>query len=142
MTDAIPTTEPALAAVGQAECWQLLAGADVGRFAVVAGDGVDIFPVNFLVKNDVIYFASAPGSKLIDLTLNPQVAFEADGIADRRRWSVVVKGTATRLGFDTEIEESGVKELHSMAPTEKWNYVRIDPQVITGRRFTASRTAN
>jgi len=140
MTDASPTTDPALATLEEAECWQLLAGAELGRFAVIAGDGVDIFPVNFLVKNNLIYFASAPGSKLIDLTLNPQVAFEADGIADRRRWSVVVKGTATRVGFDTEIEESGVKDLHSMAPTEKWNYVRIDPRVTTGRRFSASRT--
>jgi nitroimidazol reductase NimA-like FMN-containing flavoprotein (pyridoxamine 5'-phosphate oxidase superfamily) len=121
------------------ECWKLMATADLGRVGVVNDGGVDIFPVSFLVKDQVIYFSSAPGAKLMEMTRHPRVAFEADGIADRRRWSVVVRGEAKRLGFDSEIEESGVRSLRSMMPTAEWNYVRIEPRLVTGRRFTRRR---
>ena len=54
---------------------------------------------------------------------------------------MVVKGSAVRLGSDEEIEASGVLSLHSLVPTEKWNYVRITASSITGRQFTSSRQA-
>jgi uncharacterized protein len=117
------------------ECWTLLGSRDVGRVGVALDSGVDIFPVNYLVKDQEIFFASAPGTKLVEMAKSPVVAFEADGIANRLRWSVVAKGVAVRLGRDTDIEESGVLTLHSLEPAEKWNYVRIVPTIITGRRF-------
>ena len=140
-------TEPAVAVLSEEESWHLLAGADLGRLAVSiggAGDdrddsGVDIFPINYVVADRVIFFRTAPGSKLMDLTKHPIVALETDGTHNRRRWSVVVKGTAVRLGLDEEIEASGVLFLHSQAPTEKWNYVRVTASSITGREFTSSR---
>jgi nitroimidazol reductase NimA-like FMN-containing flavoprotein (pyridoxamine 5'-phosphate oxidase superfamily) len=140
-------TEPAVAVLGEEESWHLLAGTDLGRLAVSiggAGDdtldsGVDIFPINYVVADRVIFFRTAPGSKLMDLTKHPIVALETDGTHNRRRWSVVVKGTAVRLGLDEEIEASGVLFLHSQAPTEKWNYVRVTASSITGREFTSSR---
>jgi nitroimidazol reductase NimA-like FMN-containing flavoprotein (pyridoxamine 5'-phosphate oxidase superfamily) len=116
-----------------------MATANLGRVGVALDSGVDIYPVNFMVKDQMIYFSSAPGSKLMEMTRHPRVAFEVDGIAKRRRWSVVVRGEAKRLGFDTEIEESGVRSLHTLTPTEKWNYVRIEPRLVTGRRFVSSR---
>jgi len=120
-------------------CWELLGGAELGRLALRTDDGVDVFPVNFLVTDGVIYFRSAPGSKLMELTREPAVAFEADGIADRKRWSVVVKGVARRLDSDPEIEASGVLSLHSLSSTEKWNYVAIRATSISGRRFSSAR---
>ena len=125
--------------LGDEESWHLLAGARIGRLAVSIDGGVDIFPINYVVADRVIFFRTAPGSKLMDLTKHPVVALETDGTHKRRRWSVVVKGTAIRLGSDEEIEASGVLSLHSLVPTEKWNYVRIAASSITGRRFTSSR---
>ena len=122
------------------QSWHLLCSADLGRLAVSIDTGVDIFPLNYVVTDRVIFFRTAPGSKLMDLTKYPVVALEADGVLHRQRWSVVVKGTAERLGSDDEIEASGVLTLHSFIPTEKWNYVRIVVASITGRRFTTSRT--
>lgn len=118
-------------------CWTLLGTARVGRLAVTAADGADIFPVNYKVGNGVVYFRSAPGQKLIDLTANAVVAFEADGVLDRLRWSVVVRGEAKRLSSDEEIEASGIRHLKSHNPVNKWNYVRITPSSIAGRRFRA-----
>ena len=138
----MPTSaESALEILGEEESWHLLASADLARLAVSIDDGVDIFPINYVVADRVIFFRTAPGSKLMDLTAHPIVALETDGTHNRRRWSVVAKGTAVRLGSDEEIEASGVLSLHSLVPTEKWNYVRITVSSITGRQFTSSRRA-
>ncbi len=131
--------EPLVTDLPADECWALLEAATLGRLAVLLDDGVDIFPVNFLVQDRVIFFASAPGSKLVDVTRHPLVAFEADGVTRRDRWSVVVRGRASRLGVDADIDASGVRMLHSLSPTTKWNYVRVEPATVSGRRFTAAR---
>jgi len=131
--------ESAVDILGDEASWHLLAGADIGRLAVSIDGGVDIFPINYVVADRQIFFRSGPGSKLMDLTKHPVVALETDGTHRRRRWSVVVKGTAVRLGSDEEIEASGVLSLHSAVPTDKWNYVRISASSITGRQFTSSR---
>jgi nitroimidazol reductase NimA-like FMN-containing flavoprotein (pyridoxamine 5'-phosphate oxidase superfamily) len=137
------STESPVDVLGDEASWHLLASTDLGRLAVSidgGGDGgVDIFPINYVVADRVIFFRTAPGSKLMDLTKHPIVALETDGTLHRRRWSVVVKGSAVRLGLDEEIEASGVLALHSQVPTEKWNYVRITASSITGRQFTSSR---
>ena len=135
------SSESALEVLGEEESWHLLASADLARLAVSIDGGVDIFPINYVVADRVIFFRTAPGSKLMDLTKHPIVALETDGTHNRRRWSVVVKGSAVRLGSDEEIEASGVLSLHSLVPTEKWNYVRISVSSITGRQFTSSRRA-
>jgi hypothetical protein len=117
------------------ECWRLLAESSLGRFAVKVGDGVDVFPINYLTHDRQLYFRSAPGSKLIDLTREPVVAFEIDGEHARHVWSVVVHGTAHRLGSDHEIEDSGIQLLATAHPSEKHNYVRIRPATVSGRSF-------
>jgi nitroimidazol reductase NimA-like FMN-containing flavoprotein (pyridoxamine 5'-phosphate oxidase superfamily) len=116
-------------------CWELLRGETLGRLAVVADDGVDIFPVNYLVDRGTILFRSAPGSKLADIAHDPVVALEVDGCDDLHRWSVVVRGMARRLDADDEIETSGVLGLATVTRAPKHNYVRISPRVVTGRRF-------
>ena len=123
------------------ECWRLLAESNLGRFAVRVGDGVDVFPINYLIRDHDLFFRSAPGSKLIDLTREPQVAFEIDGQHARHVWSVVVHGTAHRLGTDHEIEESGIQSLQTAHPSEKHNYVRIRPESVSGRSFAKSQVA-
>jgi nitroimidazol reductase NimA-like FMN-containing flavoprotein (pyridoxamine 5'-phosphate oxidase superfamily) len=117
------------------ECWDALSSTDVGRLAVRSGDDIDIFPVNYLVDNRLIYLRTAPGSKMMALTAVPRVAFEVDAVRGALRWSVVVKGIAERLKFDDEIEDSGILRLRSLEPSPKWNYVRITPLDISGRRF-------
>ena len=134
-------SSPVVEDLDEAECWRLLATTDLGRLAIASDDGVDIFPINYLAKDGVVFFRSAPGSKLIELTERPDVAFQVDGKYHRLGWSVVVKGLAERMSVDAEIEESGVLGLRSHTPTDKWNYVRIVPKSITGRRFTKTRRA-
>ncbi len=135
--DSVPVIEE----LSVEECWELLAEDGVGRLATATVDSVtgvvapDIFPINFHVFEERILFRTAPGSKLIDLTAQPAVAFQTDGRHGRHHWSVVARGIARRMMFDSDIQESGVLALHSTLPTEKWNYVRIDVETITGIRF-------
>lgn len=123
------------------ECWRLLAAAPLGRLATAVVDpatgelSLDVYPVNFLVHDGAIFFRTGPGSKLMELTANDKVAFEADAGTGLATWSVVVHGRAHRLMMDRDIEESGVLDLDAIHPTDKWNYVRITVDNITGIRF-------
>lgn len=135
--DSVPVIEELTAE----ECWKLLEKDGVGRLATATIDRAtgdvapNILPINFHVYEQRILFRTAPGSKLIDLTAQPTVAFQTDGIDDGKHWSVVVRGTARRMMFDSDIVESGILDLQSALPTEKWNYVRIEAETITGIRF-------
>lgn len=127
--------------LSEEQCWQLLENQPIGRFVAALADSVEIFPVNYMVKSRAIYFASAPGTKMVALTANPSVAFEIDG-GDRGSmwehgslWSVIVHGTAERLASDDDIETSGILELSTWHPSEKRNFVRIVPRSVTGRTF-------
>lgn len=116
-------------------CWELLAEAEVGRVVFVDGDDIEVFPVNHALGGRSILFRSAPGSKLELVAEHPRVAFEIDGHTDDEAWSVIIWGLAERLSFDDEIQHSGILSLVSWAPDEKFNYVRITPDRMSGRRF-------
>ena len=118
-----------------AACFKLLGTGGVGRLGIQDASGVDIFPVNYLVHDGKVYFRSGPGTKMIRLVESPDVAFEADGHDDQCSWSVVVKGEAQRLDDDTEILLSGIQAAPTAHPSDKFNYVRIQPRQIAGRRF-------
>jgi nitroimidazol reductase NimA-like FMN-containing flavoprotein (pyridoxamine 5'-phosphate oxidase superfamily) len=119
------------------ECWRLLTLSKVGRLAVLGHDGhPDVMPLNHLAHDGSLYFRTAPGGKLQSIEQHPEVAFEIDGQDARRRWSVVVRGSARRLTDAAEIEASGIAQLMSWSPTKKEEFVRVDPSTVSGRRFT------
>ena len=118
------------------ECWRLLENESFGRLAVTTSTGVDIFPINFTAHDRALFFRTAPGTKLIDVSLQAKVAFEIDGRDAGMHWSVVVRGEAKRLNSDAEIAASGIQSLHTATPTAKWNYVRILATAVTGRTFS------
>jgi nitroimidazol reductase NimA-like FMN-containing flavoprotein (pyridoxamine 5'-phosphate oxidase superfamily) len=124
--------------LSEQQCWAALGEATVGRLAVRAADGVDMFPVNFTVHEHSIVIRTAPGSKLVDIAAASSVAFECDGTRGHDYWSVVVRGTAERLYRDSDIEQSGVLQLATVTPAATWNFIRITPTTVSGRRFTSA----
>jgi uncharacterized protein len=128
-------TEPIIAELGEAECWQRLGEAEMGRLALAPAGEVDVFPVNFVVSDRALYFRTAPGSKLLELSVNPDVAFEIDGWDDQTAFSVIVKGVAERLESQTEIDEADLLPLTPWVPTLKYRWVRINPTSVSGRSF-------
>lgn len=115
------------------ECWRLLSSGVLGRLAVSVSGRVDIFPVNYVVHDRKVYFRTAEGSKLVEVTISRDVAFEVDAIGDESGWSVVVHGTARRLQKLSEITAADALPLRSWLATPKFNYVEITPTEITGR---------
>ncbi len=121
--------------VGPEEAWSLLGKSTLGRLALSVRDSPEIFPVNYYADGSTILIRTAEGTKLLALTINSTVAFEADGYTEDEAWSVVVKGTARALEKQSEILAADETPLTPWIPTLKYVFVRITPTEITGRRF-------
>ena len=120
------------------ECWALLDTAEVGRLAVAAAGTIDIFPVNFVVRDRTVIFRTAEGTKLVEVVLAGVVAFEVDGYEPEhgRAWSVVVKGTAEVLDHWADIYAAQDLPLFPWNHAPKERFVVIRPVTVSGRRFT------
>ena len=119
-----------------AECWDLLEHERVGRLAVTGNDGApDIFPVNYVAYEGSLYIRSPPDIKDVLLTAHPDAAFEVDGHDDEGWWSVVLRGTASRVSDLPEIERSGVHRLVTASPRNKTRVLKLSPRTVTGRHF-------
>ncbi len=130
-----PSPDSPVARMTADECWQMLARTHLGRLATEVGGEIEIFPVNFIVTDRTLMFRTAPGSKLLELTVNPRVAFEADEHDDYSAASVVVKGTASRVELHKEIDAADALPLTPWIPTLKHVWVRITPTSVSGRAF-------
>ncbi|QCQ93978.1 pyridoxamine 5'-phosphate oxidase family protein [Rhodococcus sp. SGAir0479] len=121
------------------EAMDLLATESLGRLVVVAGDRPDIYPVNYVVHDGRLFFRTAEGDKLTELTLRPLTTFQVDHADATAAWSVVVRGLARTLVRFDEINAAEELDLRSWVPTEKFTFVEIRPTQIHGRRFVLDR---
>ncbi|MEO6532067.1 MAG: pyridoxamine 5'-phosphate oxidase family protein [Pseudolysinimonas sp.] len=121
--------------ISDAEAWELLRMTQVARLATHAAGEVDIFPINYVVDGSTLIFRTAPGTKLLELTLHHAVALEIDGWTEHSAWAVVVKGTAEELQHQADVDHAEKLPLVPWIPTYKDRYVRITPNSVSGRRF-------
>jgi uncharacterized protein len=117
------------------QCWEHLRANTLGRLAISVGDEIDIFPINYVVDGDSLVFRTAPGTKLLEVTIAQSVALEIDGFTANDAWSIVVKGSAARLELQSEIDAADKLPLVPWVPTLKYTYVRIRPTTVSGREF-------
>ncbi|MHA7271297.1 pyridoxamine 5'-phosphate oxidase family protein [Arthrobacter sp. HLT1-20] len=117
------------------EAWKFLANTSFGRLALSVDNKPDIFPINFLAHQQKLLMRTNPGTKLAELTVNDQVAFEIDGLAEDQAWSVVLKGTARVLESQTEIDAVMDLPLTPWLQTLKYTFVEITPSSVRGIRF-------
>ena len=118
-----------------AQCWARLGTQELGRIITHVGDVIEVFPINYVVDRDAVLFRTAEGTKLFSLIVNDDVIFEVDDHTDEDAWSVIVRGTASVLETDDEVQHADSLPLRPWIPTLKHNYVRIVPNEITGRAF-------
>lgn len=118
------------------QCWALLRSVEFGRLAVTADGAPDIFPVNHLVDHGTLLFRTAVGTKL-EAATGHAVAFEVDGrdAETDEAWSVVVKGRAHAVDQLHEVIEAVGQPLFPWHEGAKPYFLRIEPELITGRRF-------
>jgi len=120
------------------ECWNYLKSANVARLALSVHGEVDIFPINIYADGKSVLFRTAPGTKLLELTVNNKVALEVDGHSETDAWSVVVKGTAREVQHQSEVDEADASPLQPWVPTLKYRYVKVEPVSMSGRYFERS----
>lgn len=123
--------------LSDAECWVLLEANSVARLAVDIAGHPDIFPINYIVDAGSLVFRSGPGTKLAGAVLNRHVAVEIDGLEpdDRSVWSVVLKGVAHEISDMEERFAADDLPLYPWVTSQKASFVRITPDVVSGRRF-------
>lgn len=120
----------------EAQCWDLLRGGELGRLGYHLVDEVHIVPVNYVVDGQRVVFRTMPGSKLLGVVMDDDVAFEVDSARDERGpWSVLARGRARILEGDERraAEALGVRPWKD--EDEKLTYVGIDVHTVTGRQF-------
>ncbi|OBF09752.1 pyridoxamine 5'-phosphate oxidase [Mycobacterium sp. ACS4054] len=117
------------------ECWDLIAGVTLGRLVTSVGGQPEIFPVNYAVQRHTVLFRTAEGTKLVSTAINNRVLFEVDDHNVAEGWSVIIKGVARSLRTNEDIEEAERAQVLPWTPSEKSHYVRIIPEIVTGRRF-------
>jgi nitroimidazol reductase NimA-like FMN-containing flavoprotein (pyridoxamine 5'-phosphate oxidase superfamily) len=83
-------------------------------------------------------FRTAQGTKLTLIGDGTRATFEADKIdvGDRLVWSVVLKGPVRQVSSLDEVRATFDMELPTWHAGPKPTYVRMKPQLITGRRFS------
>jgi nitroimidazol reductase NimA-like FMN-containing flavoprotein (pyridoxamine 5'-phosphate oxidase superfamily) len=120
------------------ECWALLRTASIGRLAVWVENHPDIFPLNYAVDHGSIVFRSRSGTKVSAALSDSPVALEADGYdaETNKAWSVVARGDAKEIDDNYELIDTLDLPLFPWQAGEKGHFVRIDPDIITGRRFS------
>jgi nitroimidazol reductase NimA-like FMN-containing flavoprotein (pyridoxamine 5'-phosphate oxidase superfamily) len=121
------------------ECLALLQDCEYGRLAVRSGnDGVDVFPVNFVIHQDAVLLRTGSGTKMDSVRSEPRVAFQADHLDHETgvAWSVVVKGDAAEvIDHDERFALLNVT-IDTLDPHLKPHFIRLRPVSTTGRRFS------
>jgi len=130
-----------LGELAEEECLDLLASHEVGRVGVVVDDQPLVFPVNYALEGRWIVVRTGMGMLLHGAAF-AHVAFEIDHFDTVRRsgWSVMVQGMAHDItdAVDRTSERLQTVDVLPWAPGSKPRLLRIDPRIITGRRFGAA----
>ncbi|BDB41853.1 MULTISPECIES: pyridoxamine 5'-phosphate oxidase family protein [Mycobacterium] len=131
----MPVSGEGVTILSEHECWDLLGSVPIGRLVTSVDARPEIFPVNFAVQRRTVLFRTAEGTKLISTAINNHVVFEADDYSLAEGWSVIVKGVARSVRDEQDLEEAERAQLLSWTAATKTHYVRVLPELVTGRRF-------
>ncbi|HEX6932202.1 MAG TPA: pyridoxamine 5'-phosphate oxidase family protein [Streptosporangiaceae bacterium] len=138
-----PAAEPAVDALDEAECLNLLAGQEIGRIAFTSRYGIAVLPVNYRLHEGSIVFRTGQGSPMDEdlrtgsANADYQVAFEVDEISPvtRQGWSVLIVGPAHHMTTDDERAAAARSGVTPWTGGPKELFMRIRPTRITGRRI-------
>ncbi|MFM9705593.1 pyridoxamine 5'-phosphate oxidase family protein [Streptomyces galilaeus] len=129
--------------LGRHECLRLMAKVPVGRIVYTRRALPAVLPVNFSLDGDgAVLLRTYAASELVRAIDGAVVAFETDEVdADRRSgWSVVVTGLATVVTDPVEHERLARTGPVSWVPAPQEVFVRIEPELVTGRELVGGRT--
>jgi nitroimidazol reductase NimA-like FMN-containing flavoprotein (pyridoxamine 5'-phosphate oxidase superfamily) len=134
--DDVMLVDEGLEILSEDECWRLIEMPGIGRVGVTVGALPAIFPVNYAAPDHTIVFRTADGTKLRAAVEHAVVVFEVDH-ADplyHDGWSVQVVGVAEPVEHDDDPARHAA--VAPWASGDRSNYVRIRPEMVSGRRIS------
>ncbi|MFG3408902.1 pyridoxamine 5'-phosphate oxidase family protein [Streptomyces sp. NPDC048142] len=125
------------------ESLRRLAKVTVGRIVHTRDALPAVLPVNYLLEdNGAVLLRTSASSELVRAVDGAVVAFEADEVdtAAHSGWSVVVTGLASVVTDPDEHERLVRTGPRSWVPWPVEVFVRIEPELVTGRELAGGRT--
>lgn len=125
------------------ECLRLMAEVPLGRIVYTRRALPAVLPVTFSLDADgAVLLRTAAGSDLVRAMEGAVVAFEVDDVDAARQsgWSVVVTGAATVVTDPVEHQRLSRTGPVSWGPAPQEVFIRIAPELITGRELVGCRT--
>ncbi len=124
----------------EAQCEALLSSRTLGRIGVTIGGLPAIFPVNYAYVDGSVVFRTGPGAKLRAASRGIVVAFEIDGYDATLQagWSVLVIGRAAEVTDELELARLAASTLSPWAGGSREYYVRVEAEVVSGRRIVSA----
>jgi nitroimidazol reductase NimA-like FMN-containing flavoprotein (pyridoxamine 5'-phosphate oxidase superfamily) len=125
------------------ECLNLLATVPVGRIVYTRQALPAVLPVTFCLDRDgAVLVRTSASSGLVSAITGAVVAFEADAVdaTAHSGWSVVVLGSADVVTDPAEHERLLRTGPRSWAPAPREVFLRITPELVTGRELVGGRT--
>jgi nitroimidazol reductase NimA-like FMN-containing flavoprotein (pyridoxamine 5'-phosphate oxidase superfamily) len=119
----------------EAECWELVGAAEVGRVAYVDERGPMVVPLTFVSSEGSVLFRVAPYSEVARHLPDAQAALEVDDIDyfTRTGWSVVLRGRVETVASD---DLSALEAGPTPWPEgQRTLHLRLTPDRVTGRRL-------
>jgi len=131
-------TNEGLELLSEEECVGLLEPGGVGRIGVTIAGLPVIMPVNYAYVDGDIVFRTGEGTKLNAATQRAVVAFEVDAYdaGSASGWSVLVIGRSSLVTDVTDLAYLAGHDIVPWANGTRNNYVRLQPELVTGRRIT------
>jgi uncharacterized protein len=125
------------------ECLRRLAKVPVGRIVHTRQALPAVLPVNFCLDGDgAVLLCTSAASELVRAVDGAVVAFEVDEVdpVAHSGWSVVVTGSAGVVTDPAEHERLLRTGPRSWAPSPEEVFVRIAPELVTGRELIGGRS--
>ncbi len=127
-------------ALTSAQCWALAATHSAGRLGFFREGLLNIFPVNYFVRADHVYFRTSADGTIATSYLE-HAAFQIDQIDRQARsgWTVLLNGPATRVE-----DPALLKTLWGEAVDEPWApgqrnlFFALAPSMVRGRLMGAT----
>jgi uncharacterized protein len=137
----MPLDHGGLEILGTGECRALLAATPLGRVVFTVSALPTVQPVNYALAEGDVIIRTHPASRLATAAHDAVVAVEIDeyDAGSHAGWSVVVIGKARGVTDPAELAVLRALPLHSWAPGERDHYIRVHPQIISGRRTPERR---
>ncbi|WP_055555010.1 pyridoxamine 5'-phosphate oxidase family protein [Streptomyces sp. NBRC 110028] len=129
--------------LGRQECLGLLATVPVGRIVFTRQALPAVVPVTFVLDSDgAVLLRTSASSELARAVDGAVVAFEGDAVdaVACSGWSVVVTGRAVVVTDTAELDRLDRFGPDSWVPSSQEVFVRIEPELVTGRELVLGRT--